>query len=641
MSIIGFDGKEYDSVEAMQAAMAQQDRDKLRARGKEIGFDDAFFGSDEFTQFEKDNPYNSAYAAVVVDDPYGFGNSPRTSALANSYSQYLQRTGQQGKIKTDINEGGRLFQETRPKFGKEGPEAFEETMVDYYRLPDGTGFAKNRATREAVPPGAVQISQDEFTQLTPRNLLTDAELANTGAGTSTQKGPADDPDLGSGVKKGEELEQELIAEQVRRVEATDLPAGRTITPVNLGVKPGEIVNPIVGRLEEFTATESAPSIDSYRFNQTAPEATPAAQVQAAQVTDTPTLTAAKSGPSTGALMEAAQGQLSQESLAKAATQELDPRATTRYQIAELFSSIEEGKPLPAWAAPAVRRVTSVMQQRGLGASSMAAAATVQAIMESGLPIAAQDAQKYSAIQLQNLSNQQQAALQNAAASAQMDTANLNARQQALANNAKSFLTLDVQNLTNEQQAATIDYQGKVQTLLTNMAQENAARQLNAKTQTQVDMFFAELGTQVESATINRKAAIEQYNVSQQNAMAQFNSQMQTAREQFNANMSAQIAQSNAQWRRNINTSNTATQNAANQQNVMNVLGINQQALANLWQAYRDQASWNLQISENNLARAHNAAMQAMAIASNESMYDEKFDDFLVIKTIDNIFRPLS
>jgi hypothetical protein len=177
-------------------------------------------------------------------------------------------------------------------------------------------------------------------------------------------------------------------------------------------------------------------------------------------------------------------------------------------------------------------------------------------------------------------------------------------------------------------------------MLTNMAQENAMRQLNAKTQAQVDMFFAELGTQIESANLNRKAAVEQYNVSQQNAMTQFNSQMQTAREQFNSNMSAQIAQSNAQWRRSINTSNTATQNAANQQNVMNILGINQQALANLWQAYRDQASWSLQISENNLARAHNAAMQAMAIASNESMYDEKFDDFLVIKTIDNIFRPL-
>ena len=441
-------------------------------------------------------------------------------------------------------------------------------------------------------------------------------------------------------KEGKELESALIKEQAKKAEATTLSPETTISPEKIEIQPGEIVDENTGRLPEFTATEGAEPIDAEKFQQDAPEKIAAPVAEAAQVTETPTLTAAKAGPSTGALMEAAQGQLSEESLAKAATEDLDPRATTKYQLEELFAGFEDGKPLPAWAAAPVRRVTAVMKQRNLGKSSMAAAATVQAMMESGIPIAAQDAQKYATIQLQNLSNKQQAVLQNAAASAQMDTANLNARQQALANNAKAFLTLDVQNLTNEQQAATIDYQGKLQTLLTNMAQENAMRQLNAKTQAQVDMFFAELGTQIESANLNRKAAVEQYNVSQQNAMAQFNSQMQTAREQFNSNMSAQIEQSNAQWRRSINTANTATQNAANQQNIMNILSINQQALANLWQAYRDQASWSLQISENNLARAHNAAMQSMAIASNESMYDEKFDDFLVIKTIDNIFRPL-
>ena len=66
-----------------------------------------------------------------------------------------------------------------------------------------------------------------------------------------------------------------------------------------------------------------------------------------------------------AVMEAAQGQISPESLAAAAIEELDPRATTRYQLAELFEGIEEGGPPPAWAAPAVRQVRAVMQQRGL------------------------------------------------------------------------------------------------------------------------------------------------------------------------------------------------------------------------------------------------------------------------------------
>ena len=53
-------------------------------------------------------------------------------------------------------------------------------------------------------------------------------------------------------------------------------------------------------------------------------------------------------------------------------------------MGQLFSSLEEGKPLPAWAAPAVRNVGAIMAKRGLGASSMAAGAITQAIMESGV-----------------------------------------------------------------------------------------------------------------------------------------------------------------------------------------------------------------------------------------------------------------
>ena len=126
-------------------------------------------------------------------------------------------------------------------------------------------------------------------------------------------------------------------------------------------------------------------------------------------------------------------------------------------------------------------------------------------------------------------------------------------------------------------------------------------------------------------------------MSQTNAISQFNSQMKAARDQFNSSMTAQIAQSNAQWRRDVNTVNTATQNAANQQNAMNLLGLSQQSMANLWQLYRDQAAWTMSTSENNLQRAHNAAMQSMVISANSSQYDDEFEDFLIIRTIDNIW----
>ena len=64
-----------------------------------------------------------------------------------------------------------------------------------------------------------------------------------------------------------------------------------------------------------------------------------------------------------------------------------------------------------------------MQSRGLGGSSMASAAIVQAMVESAIPIAKSDADAYAKIQLVNLNNQQQATLQNAMVYASMDKAN--------------------------------------------------------------------------------------------------------------------------------------------------------------------------------------------------------------------------
>jgi hypothetical protein len=71
-------------------------------------------------------------------------------------------------------------------------------------------------------------------------------------------------------------------------------------------------------------------------------------------------------------------------------------------MSELMDSIQEGKPPPPWASGAVRKVSSIMQSRGIGASSMAASAMTQAVMEAGISIANADAQSYGKIQLQML-----------------------------------------------------------------------------------------------------------------------------------------------------------------------------------------------------------------------------------------------
>ena len=352
-----------------------------------------------------------------------------------------------------------------------------------------------------------------------------------------------------------------------------------------------------------------------------PPRTAAATYQSFVSEDTPEFAAAQGQVSAQSLIGDIEGAVSEESIAQGATAELDERATLRFQMGELFKSFEEGKPPPAWAAPAVRQVGGMMAQRGLGRSSMAAAAISQAIMESGIPIAQQDANKYATIQLQNLNNQQQATLQNAATYAAMDRANLSSAMQAAVNNARAFLQMDTQNLSNEQQLKTIELQSKFQKLFTDQAQENAARQFNAKSQLQVDQFFTELETQVANANASRMAAMEQFNADQTNAAARYFTKINDARERFNISNENLIQQSNAVWRRNINTANTAGQNETNRINALNLLGINQASLDKLWQRYRDEAQWMVEISENAAQRAHNAAILSQTQDFNSEQYE--------------------
>ena len=440
-------------------------------------------------------------------------------------------------------------------------------------------------------------------------------------------------------KTGDALSEELVKEQTEQAEQTALTASQETVPATLTANTNELLTDNNVKMAAVSAPVPS-SLSSALYDQSAPTTQAANTYQAAATTAPQNMAAAQGTANPNAIMTAAQGALSPGALATAQTTTMDPQATTQYQMGQLMSSIQAGQPLPPWAAPQVRKVSAIMQQRGLGASSMAAAAMVQAVTESGIEIAKQDADKYATLQLANLSNKQQAELQNAVAVANMDTANLNNRQTAAVQNAKTFLAIDTQNLTNQQASATVNYQSAVQMKLSDQAAENAALQFNAKSSTEVDMFFSELGSQIESANKQRAASVDQFNVNQKGAMDQFNASMEASRQQFNSSMQSTIDQSNAAWRRQINTSNTSAQNVANQQNVQTLLGLNQNSLNNLWQLYRDQASWTMQTTTNELDRAHNAAMQAAQIDAASSSYDDKFNDFLIVRTIDSIFKQV-
>jgi len=361
--------------------------------------------------------------------------------------------------------------------------------------------------------------------------------------------------------------------------------------------------------------------------------------------DTPEAIAAQGNLSQEAILGDVLGTVSNEAKAQAAQGTVSEKATVRYQLGQLFDSIKEGEELPAWAAGPVRAVSAIMQKRGLGASSMAAAAMTQAIYEAGVPIAAADAKTYSTMDLANLTNTQQTALQNAMTYAAMDKANLNSRLQSAVNNAKSFLSMDMANLDANQKTNILNAQAKIQTLLSDQSQENASRQFNAKSNQQTMEFFAELGTQIDNANATRVAAMRQFNASEENSVLKFKSQMEDSRDKFNSNMSAQINQANANWRRQINTENTARQNEVNRINAQALLGLSTSSQEQLWQRYRDEASFLVQVVENAADRAHSMAEIAQQAGYDKAMYDSQFRNTMYAQlgssTLDGIFDIVS
>ena len=422
--------------------------------------------------------------------------------------------------------------------------------------------------------------------------------------------------------------QGLLGQTGQQVNAPTLPASGVQQPIQIDtITPEELrVAPLINAPQQ---TATAP-IDSTQFSTPIPTEQAPAQVSGAtarEITEVEPVTQAVLGQiNTEDLIGDVTGQLSSGALAQAQTEALDEKATVQFQLGELYKSLDEGTQLPAWAAPNARKVDQFMLQRGLGASSMAAAARTQALMESALPIAAADADKYSAIQLQNLNNKQTAALQNASEVAAMDRANLDVRMKSAQQNAASFLQMNLANVTNDQATNNINHQARMQELFSDVASLNAARNFNATSQNQVDQFYATLGNQVQQANEAREAAVQQFNVQTDSSQQQFNSTLKQNRNKFNSEMQNLIDSSNVSWRRQITTYNNQLANQAQQANTRNLLGISESRQNQLWQAYRDEAVWANQSFENEEHRQQALTLAALAFNRSVELADKSSDN---------------
>lgn len=408
------------------------------------------------------------------------------------------------------------------------------------------------------------------------------------------------------------------------VASPTLPTGTTISPQLQNVATNELITTPGVSGTVAAATPTAP---------TAPTVTGAATT-AAQTTTAPTMPnyAQYTGVSAGTAptATAAQGTLSTGSVAQGQTGAITSDATVKGQLEglqnEVTTALASGNPMPVWARGAAKATEAAMAARGMSASSMAAEALAEGIMNAAVPIATEDARTYKDMIFQNLANNQQAAI----------------------TNAQSYLKMDMANLSNNQQTSLANLQTRQSFLLSDQAAANASAQFNATSQNQVNEFYDKLGATiseqnaVRTDTMNQYAqseankiaainaqnqvAIDEANAARESAINQFNATVENQRQQFNVNNQREIDQSNVVWRRAINTANTAAVNATNQTNAQNLLNLSNWAVSAAWQQWRDEASWVNTASQNDQNRNHNLAMAALERSTAVDLQDQASKD---------------
>jgi len=259
---------------------------------------------------------------------------------------------------------------------------------------------------------------------------------------------------------------------------------------------------------------------------------------------------------------------------EAATGSPSTDATVKGQLTGLMKDFEGGDP-PPWAAGAMRAATAAMAARGLGASSMAGQAIIQAAMESALPIAQMDAATFSRFEEQNLSNRQQTAMFAAEKRAEFLGLEFTQEFQTRVANASKISEIANMNFTADQQVALENARIANSVDMANLnaanakvlaaAAENAAAQFNASSENQINQFFAGLTASISQFNAEQNNAMEKFNAGESNAIAEFNTTQLNLRDQFNTQNSLIIEQANAEWFQKIATTDNAAINQSNRE----------------------------------------------------------------------------
>ena len=292
---------------------------------------------------------------------------------------------------------------------------------------------------------------------------------------------------------------------------------------------------------------------------------------------------------------------------KAAQADPSSRATVQGQLATLMTSFDNGN-TPAWAAGAMRNVTAQMASRGIGSSSMAGQALIQAALESALPIATADAQTYAQFDLTNLNNKQQRAMLSAQQRATFigqefdqefqervfnstrigEIANMNftATQAIAIENAQLANSVKLSNLSNRQGVVMAEAAALSQIDISNLNNRQQEQVQNAKSFLDMDManltnlqqmtlFKAQERNNALLSDAAASNASEQFNATSKNQTDQFFSNLQSNVKQFNATQKNSQEQFNAGQTTAVSKFNQEIRNQRDQFNAQNSLVINQ------------------------------------------------------------------
>jgi hypothetical protein len=304
---------------------------------------------------------------------------------------------------------------------------------------------------------------------------------------------------------------------------------------------------------------------------------PATQVQRAAMTEAETVTPVAKAVDAANFIEQV----------TAASANPTEAATVKGQLTSLLQEFEKvdqmGNPVnPPWAAGAMRAATAEMSRRGLGASSIAAQAIVQAAMESALPIAQADAQIQAQFEGQNLSNRQQMAafyaqqraafmgqefdqafqarVTNAARVADIADKNFNAQQQVQLENSNIVNTMNLNNLSNRQAVQMAEIAALAQLDIANLNNRQQAAVQEAQAFLQKDL--TDVSNDQQTTLFNAQQRIQSMftDAAADNARKQFNATSQNQSDQFFANLATQTSQFNDAQRNAINQFNAGQEN---------------------------------------------------------------------------------